>query len=81
MFLLVIKLTQRSNNFFNFCRQVLKTEGEKFAKQENLLFEEISAKTMMHVNKMFYSVISELNFFDQFNVDKATLINELGNEK
>lgn len=66
--------------FIKFCRQVPTSEGENFAKQENILFHEISAKTMMNVNKMFYNVISELSFFDQFKLDKKTIIYELGNK-
>jgi hypothetical protein len=68
----------KSKHFLNICRQVQTSEGENYAKQENLLFFEVSAKTMNNVNNMFYSVISELGFFDQFNVDKKKLVTELG---
>ena len=55
-----------------------KTEGEKLAMREGLLFFEISAKTGDNVKKMFYSVIAELPFFEEFNTNKVKLINELG---
>ena len=68
----------KSKHFLNVCRQVQTLEGEKYAKQENLLFYEVSAKTMTNLNNMFFSVIAELNFFDQFNMNKMKLACELG---
>jgi hypothetical protein len=46
--------------------------------REGLLFFEISAKTGDNIKKMFYSVIAELPFFEEFNTNKVKLINELG---
>jgi hypothetical protein len=42
------------------------------------MFFEISAKTGENVRKMFYSVIAELPFFEEYNTNKAKLISELG---
>jgi hypothetical protein len=42
------------------------------------MFFEISAKTGENVRKMFYSVIAELSFFEEYNTNKAKLISELG---
>jgi hypothetical protein len=60
---------------------VEKTEGEKLALREGLLFFEISAKSGEFVKKMFYSVIAELPFFEEFYTNKIKLINELGIDK
>jgi hypothetical protein len=46
--------------------------------KEGLAFFEISAKTSNNVENMFYSCITELPFFDQFqNQNKQKLIEEL----
>ena len=42
------------------------------------MFFEVSAKAMTNLNKMFYSVVSELKFFEQFSIEKKKLISELG---
>lgn len=60
-------------------REVPTADGEKLALKEGLLFFEISAKTSKNVNKMFYSAIAELPFFEQFEFqDKDKLVEELG---
>jgi hypothetical protein len=48
------------------------------ALKENLLFFEISAKTNQNVKILFYSVIAELPYFEQFTTNKLKLIGELG---
>jgi hypothetical protein len=53
-------------------------EGEKLAQKENLLFYEISAKTNQNVKKMFYGVIAELPYFEQFGSNKTNIVDELG---
>jgi hypothetical protein len=63
-----------SNNF----RRVETSEGEKLASKEGLLFFEISAKTNENVKTLFYSVVAELPFFEQYNNNKSRLIGELG---
>ena len=56
-------------------------EAEKLATKEGLSFFEVSAKTGLNVKKMFFSIVSELPFFEQFSVNnKNKLINELENE-
>jgi hypothetical protein len=45
------------------------------------LYFEISAKTGFNINKMFYTAVAQLPFFDNFDVDnKADLAEELGKE-
>jgi hypothetical protein len=63
----------------NLFRKVETSEAEKLALKENILFFEISAKTNENVKKLFYSVIAELPFFEQFTTNKLKLIGELGN--
>jgi GTPase SAR1 family protein len=61
-------------------RKVETSEGERLALKENLLFFEISAKTNENVKKLFYSVIAELPYFEQYNTSKLKLIGELEEE-
>jgi len=61
-------------------KQVSYEEGENFAKKENLMFFEVSAKTLNNLNNMFYSVVAELNFFNQYNIEKHKIIVELDEE-
>ena len=44
-----------------------------------MLFFETSAKDSTGVNSMMYYCIAQLPFFDQFQVNKETLIQELAN--
>ena len=63
-------------------RKVTTQEGKILANKESLKFFEVSAKNGDNVNKMMYSSISELPFFEQFQVDKEELIKDLeGNNK
>ena len=61
-------------------RQVSTSEGEKYAKKENLMFFEISAKNNQNIKKMFYTALVELSFFSQFDMPKEKIINELDDE-
>ena len=45
------------------------------------MFYEVSANTNLNVLKMFYNVLAELPFFDQFEKAKDKLAIELGNLK
>jgi hypothetical protein len=56
------------------------SEGERLALREGLMFFETSAKTNENIRKMFYSAIAELSFFEQFNKNKDSLIDELEEE-
>ena len=58
-------------------RQVSTSEGKILAEKEKMLFFETSAKNDTGVNHMMYSCISQLPFFEQFQVDRDTLIQEL----
>jgi hypothetical protein len=46
--------------------------------KENLLYFELSAKTNLNVKKVFYTVIAELPFFEQYSNNKLKLITDLG---
>jgi hypothetical protein len=47
--------------------------------KEGLQYFEVSAKMNLNVQKMFYSAISELGFFDQFQIkNKDQIVEELG---
>jgi tRNA U34 2-thiouridine synthase MnmA/TrmU len=60
-------------------RKVSSSEGEKLAQKEGLIYFEISAKTGLNINKMFYTAIAHLSFFDNLDIDnKEELIDELG---
>jgi hypothetical protein len=50
-------------------RKVSTSEAEKFAQKEGLLYFEISAKTGQNINRMFYSAVAYLPFFDNLDVD------------
>ena len=58
-------------------RQVTKEEGEKFAKKNNLVFFEVSAKTNENMNYMLYRSIAELPYFEDKNKNKDKLTEEL----
>ena len=58
-------------------RQVTKEEGEKFAKKNNLVFFEVSAKTNGNMNYMLYRSIAELPYFEDKNKNKDKLTEEL----
>jgi GTPase SAR1 family protein len=65
-------------------RRVTTQEGKTLANKEQMLFFEVSAKNGENINKMMYSCITELPFFEQFQFDnKEQLIKELegGNNK
>ena len=49
------------------------------ADKENMIFFETSAKNSTGVSNMMYTCISQLPFFEQFQVDNETLIQELVN--
>ena len=58
-------------------RQVSKEEGEEFAKKNNLIFFEVSAKTNENMNYMLYRSIAELPYFEGKNENKDKLTVEL----
>ena len=58
-------------------RQVSKEEGEEFAKKNNLVFFEVSAKTNKNMNYMLYRSIAELPYFEGKNENKDKLTVEL----
>ena len=58
-------------------RQVTKEEGEEFAKKNNLVFFEVSAKTNKNMNYMLYRSIAELPYFEGKNENKDKLTVEL----
>ena len=81
-----IKQVNTDNSMIVLCgnkldldRQVTYKEGSELANKEGMKFFETSAKNGENVNRMMYSCIAELPFFEQFNVDKETLIKELEN--
>ena len=49
------------------------------ADKENLIFFETSAKNATGVSNMMYTCIAQLPFFEQFQVEKESLIQELAN--
>ena len=49
------------------------------ADKEKMIFFETSAKNASGVNNMMYTCIAQLPFFDQFQVNKENLIQELAN--
>jgi GTPase SAR1 family protein len=61
-------------------RKVEIAEGEKLALREGLMFFETSAKTNENIRKSFYTALAELPFFEQFNINKNKLIDELEEE-
>jgi GTPase SAR1 family protein len=86
-----IKQVNTDNSMIILCgnktdlqRKVTTKEGRDLANKEQMMFFEVSAKTGENVNKMMYSCIAELPFFEQFQIDnKDQLIKELegGNNK
>ena len=58
-------------------KQVTKEEGEEFAKKNNLVFFEVSAKTNENMNYMLYRSIAELPYFEDKNKNKDKLTEEL----
>jgi hypothetical protein len=49
------------------------------ADKENMIFFETSAKNAIGVSNMMYTCIAQLPFFEQFQVEKESLIQELAN--
>ena len=65
-------------------RKVTLQEGKDLANKEKMMFFEVSARNGDNVNRMMYSCIADLPFFEQFQVEnKEQLIKELegGNNK
>ena len=59
-------------------RKVLTEEGKNLANKEKLLFFEVSARNGDNVNRMMYTCIAEMPFFEQFKIeDKEGLIKDL----
>ena len=59
-------------------RKVLTEEGKNLANKEKLLFFEVSARKGDNVNRMMYTCIAEMPFFEQFKIeDKEGLIKDL----
>jgi len=86
-----IKQVNTDNSMIVLCgnkldleRRVTTQEGKNLASKEQMMFFEASAKNGENVNKMMYSCIAELPFFEQFQFrNKDDLIKELegGNKK
>ena len=86
-----IKQVNTDNSMIVLCgnkidlqRKVTTQEGKILANKEQMMFFEVSAKNGENINKMMYSCIAELPFFEQFQIDnKEQLIKELegGNNK
>ena len=86
-----IKQVNTDNSMIVLCgnkidlqRKVTTQEGKNLANKEKMMFFEVSAKNGENINKMMYSCIAELPFFEQFQIDnKEQLIKELegGNNK
>ena len=86
-----IKQVNTDNSMIVLCgnktdleRRVTTQEGRDLANKEQMMFFEASAKNGENVNKMMYSSIAELPFFEQFQFgNKEDLIKELegGNNK
>ena len=86
-----IKQVNTDNSMLVLCgnktdlqRKVTSQEGKALANREQMIFFEASAKTGENVNRMIYSCIAELPFFEQFQIEnKEQLIKELegGNNK
>ena len=65
-------------------RNVTTQEGQTLANKEQMVFFEVSAKSGENVNRMMYSCIADLPFFEQFQIgNKEQLVRELegGNKK
>ena len=86
-----IKQVNTDNSMIVLCgnktdmpRKVTSQEGQILANKEKMLFFEVSAKSGENVNKMMYSCIAELPFFEQYQKEnKEDLVKELegGNNK
>ena len=86
-----IKQVNTDNSMMVLCgnktdlgRNVTTQEGQNVANKEQMAFFEASAKSGENVNRMMYSCIAELPFFEQFQVrNKEQLVKELegGNKK
>ena len=66
-------------NKIDLVRQVSTSEGKILADKENMIFFETSAKNATGVSNMMYTCIAQLPFFEQFQVDKESLIKDLAN--
>ena len=66
-------------NKIDLPRQVSTSEAKILADKEKMLFFETSAKNATGVSNMMYTCISKLPYFDQFQVDKEKLIQDLAN--
>ena len=66
-------------NKIDLARQVSTSEGKILADKENMIFFETSAKNATGVSNMMYTCIAQLPFFEQFQVEKESLIQELAN--
>ena len=65
-------------NKIDLDRRVTTQEGKNLANKEQMFFFEVSAKNGENINKMMYSCIAELPFFEQFQFEnKEQLIKEL----
>ena len=58
-------------------RKITYKDGYELAQKYNMLFFETSAKTSQNLNLMMFTAISQLPFFNQFDIDKNVLIAEL----
>ena len=59
-------------------REVDTKLGEELAKKEEMSFFEVSAKTSENINKMLYTAIAELPFFEQYQIkNKNELIEKI----
>jgi len=86
-----IKQVNTDNSMIVLCgnktdlpRKVTTQEGKNLANKEQMMFFEVSARNGENINKMMYSSIAELPFFEQFQIgNKEQIIKELegGNNK
>jgi GTPase SAR1 family protein len=53
-------------------REVTKEEGEKFCREKNYEFFEVSAKDDTNLNDMLFNSVASLPFFNSINTDGAT---------
>ena len=66
-------------NKIDLPRQVSTSEGKILADKENMIFFETSAKLATGVNNMMYTCIAQLPYFEQFQVERENLIQDLAN--
>ena len=64
-------------NKIDLPRQVSTSDGKILADKEKMIFFETSAKESTGVSNMMYTCISQLPFFESFQVEKEALIQEL----